>query len=75
MKLKKFVRGWESEILDERMSRIYQLKTPQERLQIYFSMWDAAWHFLEAKLEAEHPQWSTERLNKAVAERMSHGTC
>ena len=62
------------EMLDEAMVAVLRAKTPAERLAIANGMWRSARRMIEAMLRREHPDWSAEDLQRAVATRMSHGT-
>ena len=62
------------EMLDEAMVDVLRTKTPAERLAISNGMWRSARRMIEAMLRREHPDWSAEDLQRAVAQRMSHGT-
>ena len=61
------------EMLDEAMVDVLRTKTPAERLAIANGMWRSARSMIETMLRREHPDWSAEELQRAVAQRMSHG--
>ena len=60
-------------MLDEAMVDVLRTKTPAERLAIANGMWRSARRMIEAMLRREHPDWSAEEIQRAVAQRMSHG--
>lgn len=55
------------------MAVILRKKTPWERLEIAFRLWDFARDLLRETLRLEHPDWDDERIQREVARRMSHG--
>lgn len=61
------------EVPDDAMVAVLRAKTPAERLAISDGMWRSARRMIEAMLRREHPDWSAEELQHAVAQRMSHG--
>ncbi|MCX7426049.1 MAG: hypothetical protein NTW96_10575 [Planctomycetia bacterium] len=61
------------DVIDDEMAAILAEKTEQERLEIAFGMWRSARAIIQAIVAAEHPDWSEEEVQKAVARRMSHG--
>ena len=60
-------------ILDDAMAEVLRQKTPAERLAIANGMWKFARDMLRANLAREHPDSTTEELNRMVARRLSHG--
>jgi hypothetical protein len=56
-----------------RMDAVLRAKTPQERLAIADGMWRSARKLIMARLRADHPDWSEERILQETARRMSHG--
>jgi hypothetical protein len=60
------------EVLDQAMVEVLRHKTPAERLQIGFALWDSTTRMLKAHLSAEHPDWTPERIGQEVARRLSH---
>ena len=48
-------------------------KTPAERLQRAFSMWDFAKNMIRGVLRQEHPDWTEEQILREAARRLSHG--
>lgn len=61
------------EVLDQAMAEILRRKTPAQRLQIGFALWDSTKRMLRAHLSAEHPDWTQERVGREVTRRLSHG--
>jgi hypothetical protein len=62
------------EVVCDRMAEILRKKTPAERLQLAFDMWDFARDFITLTLKREHPTWDEKQVRREVARRMSHGT-
>ncbi len=62
------------EVLDSVMAEVLCRKTPAQRLQIGFALWDSTKRILRAHLSAEHPDWTPERISQEVVRRLSHGT-
>jgi hypothetical protein len=62
------------EVIDDTMVEVLRKKTPEERLQIGFGLWRSARKLLRGQLASLHPEWDSERLNREVARRLSHGT-
>ena len=60
------------EVLDQAMADVLRQKTPAQRLQIGFALWDSTKRMLTAHLSAEHPDWSPKRVNAEVAWRLAH---
>ena len=61
------------EVVDDAVAEILRCKTPAERIRIGFDMWTSARNMLLAHLKTSHPEWNKERLEKEVAQRLSHG--
>lgn len=57
--------------IEPEMVRILREKTPAERLAITNGMWRSARDMLRNLLRAEHPDWSDEQVDAAVARRMA----
>lgn len=57
--------------IEPEMVRILREKTPAERLAIANGMWRSARDMLRNLLRAEHPDWSDEQVDAAVARRMA----
>jgi hypothetical protein len=62
------------ECVDEAMAEIYKNKTPAQRLQIAFGLWQLAKTLLFNLLRSSHPEWDERRLQREVTKRISHGT-
>ncbi len=61
------------EVIDDAMAEVLRRKTPAERLAIGFGLWRSARKLLRGQLASLHPEWDSERLNREVARRLSHG--
>jgi hypothetical protein len=61
------------EVPDDAMCEILRKKTPAERLAIAFGMWKFARDMIRANLRHEHPEWSSEQIEREAARRLSHG--
>lgn len=61
------------EVIDSAQASVLRRKTPAERLQIGFDIWDSSWRLLSAYLEQSHPEWSEDAVRREVAKRLSHG--
>ncbi|BFU90832.1 MAG TPA: hypothetical protein VN666_09635 [Nitrospira sp.] len=61
------------EVLDSAMVEVLRHKTPAQRLQIGFALWDSAKRMLRTHLSVEHPDWTPNRISREVARRLSHG--
>ena len=48
-------------------------KTPSERLNQAFGMWDFAKNMIRGVLRQEHPDWTEEQILREAARRLSHG--
>lgn len=60
------------EVLDPVMAEVLRQKTPAERLQIGFALWESTKRMLTAHLCAERPDWGPERIRQEVVRRLSH---
>jgi Rv0078B-related antitoxin len=61
------------EVLDSAMAEVLRHKTPAQRLQIGFALWDSTKRMLTAHLSADHPDWTLKRITQEVVRRLSHG--
>ncbi len=62
------------EVVSWEMAKVLREKSPAERLQIGFGMWRSAQRMLRSHLRATHPEWSGEKVDCEVAERLSRGS-
>jgi hypothetical protein len=62
----------EIEIVDDEMARVLAAKTGAERLAIAFGMYESAREMLTSHLQSRFPEWSTDRIEREVARRLSH---
>ena len=60
-------------ILDDAMAEILRQKSSSERLAIANGMWRFARDMIRATVIRENPDWSLEQVERAVAQRLSHG--
>lgn len=62
------------ELPDAEMVAVLAAKTGAERLAIAAGMFRSARRMIEAHLRSEHPDWDPATLERAVAQRLGHGT-
>ena len=60
------------EVLDSAMVEVLRQKTPAQRLQIGFALWESTKRMLTAHLSAEHPDWTAKRVSVEVAWRLAY---
>lgn len=60
--------------LDPKMVEVLRAKTPRERVEIANGMWRSARDMIDRVLRQDHPDWSDEQIQRAVAERMAHAS-
>jgi len=68
---------WESfhiEVIDDIMIDIYKQKSPLERLEIAFGLWNSARTQLFHYLRSLQPDWDEKKIRQEIAKRISHGT-
>jgi hypothetical protein len=61
------------EFVDDAMVDVLRQKSEVERLRIGFRMWKSARVILRAAIEADHPAWNEDQVNREIARRISHG--
>ena len=61
------------EVVEDAMAEVLRRKTPAERIAIGFSLWRSANRILTAHLGTSHPDWGSDRVQREVAKRLSHG--
>ncbi len=61
------------EVVDDELAEVLRGKTPAERIQIGFCIWTSVRDMLLVHLKSTYPEWNSERLNKEVSRRLSHG--
>jgi hypothetical protein len=54
------------------MAALLRQKTPAQRLQIAFGLWQFVRSTLRRRLAATHPDWSEEEVCREVARRLLH---
>ena len=52
---------------------LWRSKTPAEKLDIVFGMWETARQLITAQVSSIHPDWDDDRIAREVARRLSHG--
>lgn len=57
------------EVVDDRIAEILRKKSPAERLQIGFSLWESARDFLRAHLASIHPDWDETEIEREISRR------
>jgi len=62
------------EVLDDAVAELLRQKTPAERIQIGFTLWQSAHSMLMTHLKKTHADWSEERVKQEVVRRFSRGT-
>lgn len=55
------------------MARVLAAQSEVDRLQTGFRMWTAARSLLRAAIIADHGDWQSDRIDRELAARMSHG--
>jgi len=61
------------EVMDDAMADILRQKSEVERLRIAGRMWKSARVILRGAIRTEHPDWDADRVNREIAQRISHG--
>ena len=61
------------EVVDDIVAEILRRKTPSERIQIACDLWVSVHRMLTTYLRKTHPEWNSEKVEKEVARRLSHG--
>jgi len=61
------------EILDANMVAILSAKSPGDRLAVSHAMWRSARDMIRNLLKSEHPDWSTDQIQKETARRLLNG--
>ena len=61
------------EVVSDAVAAILRKKTPAERLQLAFNMWDFARDSITLAVKREHPERDEKQVRREVARRMSHG--
>ena len=57
------------EMVDDRMAEVLSAKSPLDRLQIGFALWESARVFLQAHLGKTHPEWDEETVQREISRR------
>ncbi|WP_254507159.1 hypothetical protein [Anatilimnocola floriformis] len=63
-----------AEVVDDEMAEVLRQKTPAQRLQIAFGMWQFVRNTLRRQLASANPAWTEEEVCHEVARRMLHDT-
>ena len=61
------------ELIDPLTVKILQQKTPQQRLQLAFDMWNSAVILIRGAVTQQHPDWTAAQIERETANRLSHG--
>ena len=61
------------EAMEPEMVRVMRDKTPAQRLQVAYGLWESSRSMLLSHLSHSHRDWTPERVRLEVARRMSHG--
>ena len=61
------------EAIDDTTAEILRKKTPAQRLDMTFRMWDFARDLITNVLRQEHPEWSQQEVHRETVRRLSHG--
>lgn len=62
------------ESVDDVMAGICRDMKPEKRLEIALGMWRSARQMLSEAIRSFHPDWTEDRVERTVAERMLHGS-
>jgi hypothetical protein len=62
------------EVVEPAMAEVLRRMTPAGRLDLGVKLWRHARQLLEAHLASTHPEWTAERRDLEVAERLAHGS-
>lgn len=61
------------ELMDPVMTDVLRRKSPTERLEIMWGLWDSARDMTRRILRYQHPDWTDEAVNRETVRRLSHG--
>jgi hypothetical protein len=61
------------EVIDDVMIEVYKQKSPLERLEIAFGLWNSAKTQLFHYLRSLKPDWDEKKIKREIAKRLSHG--
>ena len=61
------------ELIDPQVVEICRRKTPAERLEQAFQMWNTARIVIRSSIQQQHPDWTDEQVQRETARRLSHG--
>lgn len=62
------------ESVDDVMAGVYRDMKPEKRLEIALGMWLSARQMLYEAIRSFHPDWTEEKVERTVAERMLCGS-
>ncbi len=71
--MKRKVAAQHIEVPEREMLEFLKQKTPQERLEMGFQMWESAKKQLNHHLKITHPDWSASQIHSELVKRLSHG--
>lgn len=63
----------EFELMDDAMADVLRSKSEVQRLRIAARMWQSARAILRGAIRTEHPDWDQSKVNREIADRISHG--
>lgn len=61
------------ELISDDLVLLWRSKTPAEKLEIVFGMWETARLLIAAHVKSIHPDWDDDKIAREVARRLSHG--
>jgi len=61
------------ELISDDLVLLWRSKTPAEKLDIVFGMWETARQLITAQVRSIHPDWDDDKIAREVARRLSHG--
>lgn len=62
-----------ADCMDPAMVPVLRAKSPAERLAMVDAMWHSAREMVLGMVRAQHPEWTTDRVEREAARRLSHG--
>lgn len=66
-------RTFTDEVIDPKVAEIMRSRTPAERTEIIFQLWDFMFKQVRDMARSRHPEWTEEELTRHVAQRMNSG--
>jgi hypothetical protein len=62
------------EVVDDQIADILRNKGGKHSVQMIASGWDLMRTMIRAQIRRSNPQWDTPQIEKAINDRMSHGS-